>query len=308
MATRRRTIDLLPEIFRTDTNRKFLSATLDQLTQEPITKKTQGYVGRRVGPGVNPADYYVTEPTATRTNYQFEPGVIFLKPDTSTAIDAITYPGMVDALELQNANVTKQDRLFESQYYSWDPFCDFDKFSNYSQYYWLPQGVDSVDISTTEVPLTDTWEVTRETNDYTFSDVRGKDPIITVARGGSYQFTVNQPGSKFWIQAEPGINGRLSATPNISSRDVLGVVNNGEDQGTVTFNVPLKTAQDFYYNLNDIGSVDLVTTLNFNQINNISVAQFLQEFPNGIDGTTNLNNKTVIFLTGTQMLNPAAGN
>ena len=296
MAIRRRTIDLLPEIFRTDTNRKFLSATLDQLTQEPITKKTQGYVGRRVGPGVNPADYYVTEPTATRTNYQLEPGVIFLKPDTSTAIDAITYPGMVDALELQNANVTKQDRLFESQYYSWDPFCDFDKFSNYSQYYWLPQGVDSVDISTTEVPLTDTWEVTRETNDYTFSDVRGKDPSITVARGGSYQFTVNQPGSKFWIQAEPGINGRLSATPNISSRDVLGVVNNGEDQGTVTFNVPLKTAQDFYYNLNDIGSVDLVTTLNFNQINNISVAQFLQEFPNGIDGTTNLNNKTVIFL------------
>jgi hypothetical protein len=296
MAIRRRTIDLLPEIFRTDTNRKFLSATLDQLTQEPITKKTQGYVGRRVGPGVNPADYYVTEPTATRTNYQLEPGVIFLKPDTSTAIDAITYPGMVDALELQNANVTKQDRLFESQYYSWDPFCDLDKFSNYSQYYWLPQGPDSVDISTTEVPLTDTWEVTRGTNDYTFSDVRGNDPIITVARGGSYQFTVNQPGSNFWIQAAPGINGRLPATPNISSRNVLGVVNNGEDQGTVTFNVPLKTAQDFYYTLNDIGTVDLISTINFDEINNMSVAQFLQQFPTGIDGVTNLNNKTVIFI------------
>jgi hypothetical protein len=58
MATRR-TVDLLPEIFRTDTNKKFLGATLDQLTQEPNFKRAQGYVGRRVGPGVNPADSYI---------------------------------------------------------------------------------------------------------------------------------------------------------------------------------------------------------------------------------------------------------
>jgi len=41
----RRTLDLLPEIFQTDTNRQFLSATLDQLTQEPNFVRTQGYVG-----------------------------------------------------------------------------------------------------------------------------------------------------------------------------------------------------------------------------------------------------------------------
>ena len=65
-----RTVDLLPEIFRTDTNRKFLGATLDQLTQEPNLLRTQGYVGRRVGPGVNPSDNYVVESTAVRTDYQ----------------------------------------------------------------------------------------------------------------------------------------------------------------------------------------------------------------------------------------------
>ena len=98
MATRR-TVDLLPEIFRTSTNRQFLSATLDQLTQEPVIKRTQGYVGRRVGPGVNPADNYVVEPTASRTNYQLEPAVAFLKPQTNTVVDAITYPGIIDALK-----------------------------------------------------------------------------------------------------------------------------------------------------------------------------------------------------------------
>ena len=61
-----RTVDFLPEIFRTPTNKQFLSATLDQLVQEPAFKKTQGFVGRRVGPGVNADDKYVVETTARR--------------------------------------------------------------------------------------------------------------------------------------------------------------------------------------------------------------------------------------------------
>ena len=304
-----RTIDLLPEIFRTDTNRKFFSATLDQLTQEPRLKKTQGYVGRRVGPGVNPADKYVTEPSAVRTDYQLEPGVVFFKPDTNTAQDAITYPGIIDALDLQGANTQKQDRLFQSQYYTWDPFCDLDKFTNYSQYYWLPNGPDSVDVSSVQIPLTDSWDVTRvvdtETHAYQFSNTQGNNPVITLVRGGNYEFNVNQPGHNFWIQAFPGVNGRLPTAPNISSRDVLGVTNNGEDGGTVSFDVPLKNAQDFYYTLTDLGTVDLLTDLKFDQINNIYVDQFLAQYPTGIDGITNLNGRTIVFTN--QIPDPSDG-
>lgn len=292
----RRTLDLLPEIFRTDTNRKFLAATLDQLIQEPNLIRTQGYVGRRVGPGVNPSDYYVTEPTTDRANYQLEPGVVFLKPDTNTVDDAITYPGIIDALRLQGSPTERQDRLFESEFYSWDPFIDFDKFNNYSQYYWLPNGPDSVQISTTAVPTSNSWDVTRNDNDYQFSSIAGIDPTITLARGGTYTFNLNQPGHNFWIQAAPGINGTMPQAPNISSRDVLGVSNNGEDLGTVTFTVPLKTAQNFYYTLADIGSVDLIATdLKFNDVNNVYVSEFLAKYPTGIDGITSLNNRTIVF-------------
>ena len=291
----RRTVDLLPEIFRTETNKQFLAATLDQLTQDPNLKRTQGYVGRRVGPGVNPADNYVTEPTATRTDYQLEPGVVFFKPETTQPLDAITYPGMIDALDLLGSNTQRADRLFSSEFYSWDPFCDLDKFTNYSQYYWLPGGPDSVDVSRNTVPLTDAWEITRTAAGYEFSDESGRNPVITLVRGGNYTFQVNQPGFGFWIQAAPGVAGTMPATPNISSRDVLGVINNGEEQGTVTFNVPLKTAQDFYYSLNDIGTVDLLTDLKFDQINNVFVSTFLAANPDGIDGITNLNNRTVVF-------------
>lgn len=291
----RRTVELLPEIFRTDTNKKFLGATLDQLTQEPRINRTKGYVGRRIGPGVNPQDYYVREPNATRANYQLEPGVVFLKKDTDQAQDAMTYPGMIDALDVLGANTQRQDRLWESEYYTWDSFCDLDKLTNYSQYYWLPNGPESVDVGEAAIPLTDQFEVTRTNIAYNFSGLAGNNPRITLVRGGNYEFAVNQPGHEFWIQAAPGVNGRLPATPNISSRDVLGVENNGTESGTVIFNVPERTAQDFYYNLVDLGAVDLICDFLFDEINNRYVDQFLADHPDGIDGITNLDQRTLIF-------------
>jgi len=410
-----RTVDFLPEIFQTPVNRQFLSATLDQLVQEPSFKKTQGYVGRKVGPGVNPADRYVVEPTASRRDYQLEPGVIEInKENSKEIIDAITYPGITDALKLQGADTTKADRLYTSEYYTYDPFVDFDKFTNFAQYYWLPAGPLDVDVSATAIPLTDDITVTRENGVYTFSGYNGNDPVLTLVRGGNYTFnvaqnakeTVNyrvtnngissyvidyqpnptltlvrgntyvfnlnldgvypfyiktiaslgnnntydngvlrngattgiitftvpqnapdtlyyscstefnlrgqinivngQPGTGpgFWIQAEPGVSGTLSYAPNISSRDVLGVTNNGEDLGTVTFNVPYKDAQAFYYSLTPIGTVDLITNLKFDQINNQFVDPFIQA-TGGIDGITNLNGRTVIFLN--QNLDPESG-
>ena len=90
-----RSIDFLPEIFKTDINREFFSATLDQLIQAPKLKRTEGYIGRRFGPGTNYTDGYLIEPTLSRANYQFEPGVVFNNSDNKTE-DAITYVGMVD--------------------------------------------------------------------------------------------------------------------------------------------------------------------------------------------------------------------
>jgi hypothetical protein len=408
MAKNVRSVDFLPEIFQTPVNKQFLAATLDQLIQEPSFKKTQGYVGRRVGPGVNANDQYVVEPTKSRRDYQLEPGVIQINPaDSKSIVDAITYPGITDAIKLQGGITKNADSLYTSDYYSWDPFVDFDKLVNYAQYYWLPSGPLAVDVSSAGIPLTDDFTVTRANGVYTFSGYAGNNPTITLVKGGSYNFNVAQndtasveyrvtnkgtgayvidyvsnptltfvrgntytfnlslsgifpfyikteaslgnvnvyndgvlnnggtaglitftvpqdapdtlyyccstefnmrgqlnivdatpgTGPGFWIQTDPGVDGRIPTTPNISGRDVLGVVNNGEDLGTVTFNVPLSDAQSFYYNLDNIGTVDLVTSLNFNQINNQFVDDFARANPTGIDGITNLSRRTLIFTT-----------
>jgi len=399
-----RSVDFLPEIFQTDVNKQFLAATLDQLIQEPKFKKTQGFIGRTVGPGVNPNEKYVVEPTKARADYQLEPGIISLKPDTNTIEDAITYPGLLDSIAYQGGNSARPDRLFESEYYTWDPFIDWDTFINFSQYFWLPGGPGAVDVAATGVPASDNFVVTRANGVYTFSGLNGDNPTVDLVRGGSYTFQVaqndketvnyrvtnsgtsayvidyvNNPtltlvrgntyvfnlnlngvypfyiktaattglnnvysigvtnngavtglvtfvvpqdapdtlyyssstqsnmrgqlnivdgtpgtGPGFWIQAAPGFNGKMPSTPNISSRDVYGVTNNGEDLGTITFNAPTKIAQQFYYNLPSIGTVDLLTDLRFDQINNITVADFIATH-GGIDGITALDGRTLIF-------------
>jgi hypothetical protein len=413
MAATIRSVDFLPEIFQTPVNKQFLSATLDQLIQEPQYKQTQGYIGRKVGPGVNPNDGYVVEPTSVRNNYQLEPGVVSIDPLTKKITDAITYPGILDAINTQGGITAQADRLFESEYYSWDPFVDFDKYNNYSQYYWLPDGPDLVTVTPTSIPVEETFTVSKNNGAYTFTGYTGNNPSLTLVRNGSYKFVVaqntvstiqyrvnnngtsswiidsqNNPtltlirgntyefnlvqtashafyiktqesfgttnlwnegvvnnggtqglvtftvpqdapdtlyycndiefnlrgqfdivnatpgtGSDFWIQLAPGVDGKLPWSKNISSRDILGVSNNGTDLGTVSFSVPNSNAQDFYYSLpyvgyptSSTGEVNLIcSSLQFSQINGVYVDQFLTTYPNGIDGVTDLNSKTLVF-------------
>jgi hypothetical protein len=299
MAKRIRSEDFLPEIFQTPANKQLLRSTLDQLTQNPKLKPTEGYIGRKIGPGVTASDSYVLEPTANRTDYQLEPGVVQLTPNTSTVANAITYPGIIDSLKLQGANTTRADRLFDSEHYSFDPFVDYDKYVNFSQYYWVPSGPNSVDVYSNAVPVRDTFDVAYTPNGYTFSGEAGALPTLTFVRQGEYTFDVNAGGHPFWIQSRPGTSGVLPQQPNQSSRQVLGVANNGDDVGTVVFTVPEKTAQNFYFTLADIGSTDLVEdTLQFNQVNNQYVDVFLAA-NNGIDGISDLQNRTLIFTTDT---------
>lgn len=288
--TRIRTLDFLPEIFQTPTNAQFLSATLDQLVNPPVTEKIQGYIGSKFGNGINAKDFYVTEPNKTRTNYQLDPGVVFTKTNESVANDFISYPGIVDALNEQNAPVQNNSELFESQFYSWDSFTNLDKIINFNEYYWLPEGPPAVEISASPVFKTETYIVTNNPNSY---DIRtfiegSENPTLTLIRGGRYEFVVDQ-NSQFWIQGVPGLTGISSVPPYINTREVFGVSNNGASQGIITFDVPQKNAQD-EYNFPGNNLVDVVCTIPFSQINGATLSTV-----NNIDGITSLNGLRVLF-------------
>lgn len=95
----KKSIQFLPEVFRTETNKKFLNATMDQLISDPQLKKITGYIGRKKAPSYKVTDSYIIEPTNDRQNYQLEPSIIIKNPVDDKIEFATTYPDIINQIK-----------------------------------------------------------------------------------------------------------------------------------------------------------------------------------------------------------------
>ena len=299
------TVNFLPEVFRSTTNQRFLGATLDQLTSDARNIPVNGYIGRTFAPTYKLGDNYIQETTRERSQYQLEPAVV-VKDDAGNVQHTATFNDLLQSIANNNGFVNNQQRLFASEFYNFDGHFDYDKFVNYNNYYWLPDGPDSVTVSSGTTPLTGTFTVTRNAavGGYTFSGQGGyPNTQLTLVRGGSYKFILNQPGIPFWIQTQEGLSGLNTEIPTLSTRQIYGVNTNGVDDGVLTFNVPLASAQDFYINMRYAGvdgtpaTVNAAVTFKYTDIQNQLLSTFLDNFPAGLDGLNNLlNGKAFVFI------------
>ena len=87
-------VNLLPSIFRTDTNRNFINSTVDQLTQPNAPVKLYGFIGER-GDIYKITDQYLTSTTALRSNYQLAPGTV-LRNHTFEPQRAVTFDDLLN--------------------------------------------------------------------------------------------------------------------------------------------------------------------------------------------------------------------
>ena len=303
-----KTVNFLPSIFRTETNNKFLNATLDQLVSQPDFQRVNGYIGRKFSPTFVASDNYIAEPTASRQNYQLEPSVVVKNKSTNNIDFFSTYVDLLQQIQYHGGNIQNHTRLFGNETYSFDALIDYDKFTNFQNYYWVPNGPSAVDVFAGNVETEEQYTVTRNisVNGFNFSE-KGieSNPVLVLARGGTYTFTVNEPGHKFWIQTEPGLTGFRFNQTNVSTREIFGVTNNGTDNGTVTFRVPLIDAQKRFTDMESVGNVDMASKIHYNELEGRILSTFLAEFPNGIDGAktfSELHNKSLIFITNDDVL------
>ena len=292
-----KTVNFLPAVFQTETNKKFLNATLDQLVTEPNLVAINGYVGRKFAPGFESISTYITEPTATRADYQLEPAYVVKNSVTDNVEYAVTYQELLDKISYFGGNVDNQDSLFQSDYYTYNPRINADALINFGDYYWIPNGPTPVPVVAGEVQIERTFYVYPEAslNVYNLSGFgTTPNPDIILARGGNYQFKLAQPGKKFYIQTAPGLSG-ISDLTNLSTREILGVEINGIDNGTLYFNVPIATAQDFYINMPVVQTVDLISPIAYKDLQGKLLSE-IKSLYNGIDGQiSNLNGKFIIF-------------
>ena len=142
---KRSTFDLLPEYLQSDTNKKFLNATLDQMIVSGNPKIESGYIGKKVGAIRSSAnDVYSESKTTLNNRYQVDPTVVSQNPSTLEYESAIPYDDIISKLKYLEANTTNLDKLFSDTNYSWRPPIDVDKFINWNSYVWLPFGLPLV--------------------------------------------------------------------------------------------------------------------------------------------------------------------
>ena len=197
----RRSVELLPTIFQTETNDKFLSGVVDPLIQPGVLDKVVGYAGRRYGKTYNGKDIYVDTDQTLRSRYQLEPGVVYRNGDKiDNFYDYIDFKNQIRFF----GNLDDQDnKITNQEHYSWNPPIDWDKFINYREYYWEPSGPPAVPVFGQAATVTSSYKVVLGTtgNSFVFTpDAFTNNPTLTLYRGQTYKFKIDVPGEKLFIR------------------------------------------------------------------------------------------------------------
>ena len=209
----RKTVDLLPSIFRSETNDKFMSAVVDPLVQPGSLEKLVGYIGRRYGKTYLRPDVYLDSDNTLRSRYQLEPGVVVKKDDGSAEkfYDFIDFKNQLKFF----GNNDERDNLITSQdHYSWNPPKHCDKYVNFLECYWIPEGPPPVDVYGQPRTVGSQYGVKLGVNSFILSpDGYTNNPTLTLYRGETYKFKVNCPQEGFVIRTNYD-TGSLIFNPN----------------------------------------------------------------------------------------------
>lgn len=236
----KKSLDFLPSYFRTPKNSKFLSSTLDQVIKEPKIKRLDGYIGSRsvVNYDIN-KDQYVSKDNSLQSKYQLEPGLI-VKNNQENIKKIFSIDDYINYLTINGLNPNKLNNFISPKICSYDPPIDWDKFVNFSEYYWLSNGPQSVLIEdVVGEPTTSTYTVTdsQEGNSFVFTpDGLTPNPVLTLYKGNTYIFNVTAL-SKFYI--------KNSNTTGISDLYTSGI--SGQGTGQIIFTVPNNAPKNLYY-------------------------------------------------------------
>jgi hypothetical protein len=237
----KKSVNLLPAYYRTDKNSKFLSSTIDQLIKTPELERLNGFVGSKLSKNYNPkTDDYILETQPLRSEYQLEPGLV-VKSLSQEISKVYGYDDLINQIKFHNGSTDNLDRLFRSEFYSYDPHIDWDKLINFREYFWLPTGPDTVLITGPQKNTVSTYTVgtTSDGNFFLFTpDGLTPDPQLTLYRGVTYVFNVNA-GHKLFFKSTPG-----SGTFNLYQANVQG---NGTSKGQILITIDSTTPNILYY-------------------------------------------------------------
>ena len=253
---RRKSADLLPRYYRTVANKKFLSSTLDQLVQPGSVEKVDGFVGRKDAKAFKASDNYVSEIALDRDQYQLEP-VAVINDNVGNNIFYKDYRDLYNSLKIRGVDVSNHNNLFTQEYYAWNPNINWDKFTNFREYYWLPSGPDAIPVYGSFREVQSTYRVTKQDNvdndAYVFNQENPTgNPTLTLYKGQKYRFEVDTVDMPFTIRTSL----ELDNDNNLYNKGITG---QKVENGVLEFDVDLEAPGILYYvNENDIEGSGLI--------------------------------------------------
>jgi len=219
---KRSSAEFLPQYFRTPTNKKFLQATIDQFVSDGVVEKISSFVGKKEAKAVSINDTYLPEVSTDRENYQLEPYAVYNDDlgNTEFSADYLDYIGLVNTFR---GNTENHSKLNEQEFYAWNPHIDFDKFTNFREYYWLPNGPQEVPVRGQSKDVISTYTLTTVTDDDNTAllftpDGRTRNPELKLYRGQTYRFEINADGYPVTIAIDRNF------IPFLSNEDVVNEV------------------------------------------------------------------------------------
>ncbi len=289
---KRNSSDLLPRYFRTNNNKKFLQATLDQLIQPGTVKKLNGFVGRKSAKAVKTSDVYVDAAEKVRQDYQFEPAAI-VQDNFGNVTFFKDYIDHINHINTNGGITNDHARINKQEYYAWNSHIDWDKFVNYQQYYWMPFGPEPVSVFGQQLEITSTYTVkgvNEEDNVAYLFTPNGltRNPKIKLFRGQTYKFEIDAPGHPFSIK-------KLRTSGSLD-RYTKGVDSVAVEKGTLTFTVPQDAPNVLFYvseNSVDTGGVFHVLDVEENtavDVDNEIIGKKTYQIPNGPGKSVALSN------------------
>ena len=121
-------IDSLPAILQTPALKNFFEGTVEQLFSKANTISINGYVGNQSGEEHKVEGSFISEYNADRQQYAFSPVVNTIDLVTGKTDSVVFYDEFIDTLKNYGAPVRDHNHIFASNYQTFLPPIDIDKF------------------------------------------------------------------------------------------------------------------------------------------------------------------------------------
>lgn len=188
----------LPVVLQTTALKNFFESTVEQLFSKANVEQVSGFIGYKTTNDLGVSGYLKQE-TPARIQYALSPVVNTVNQTTNEPENFIFFDELIDTLNTYGVDTRNQNKIFGANYYSYMPPIDVDKFVNYQEYYWYPQGPSTISIAATlDAPIDIDRDVLGKSS-FTYSNVTLRNGMI-VQFSGDYVIPSTKVSVEYIVQ------------------------------------------------------------------------------------------------------------